>query len=421
VTNGGACTDGAGNAADPVTFGPINIDKTAPTIAGSRTPAGNANGWNNSDVTVTFTCADEPAGSGVAQCGPTPQVLSAEGAAQSATGTAKDNAGNIASTTVSGINIDKTAPVTTATQTPPANGAGWNNTNVSVTLACTDNLSGCDGAEYSVNGGAYTAYAAAIALSADGVYVINYRSKDKAGNQETATTLTVKVDKTPAALYNQFDPATKDVQVFARDGGSGVPAGPLTPVSVTTAKWGDGDDGDDDHNWNDKWDGDSKTKTQDDKNTKDNKDDKGGNKDDNGKGGDRDHDGNPIKVEVRTYTVTDAAGNTTTLVEKVKKSGHEIKVTMVSVQYNGGPVVTLPKNSKHFEWSTNKDGTLKELEQKMTVGSGKNRQEVEAKFEGDKNRTKIHAKQSGPDVETTKPGLDLLRLVTDGTGLKIEY
>jgi hypothetical protein len=38
VTNTGACTDNAGNAADPVTFGPIKIDKTAPTVTGSIAP-----------------------------------------------------------------------------------------------------------------------------------------------------------------------------------------------------------------------------------------------------------------------------------------------------------------------------------------------------------------------------------------------
>ena len=40
------------------------VDTTAPTITfDSRTPA-NANGWNNGDVTVTWTCSDS-GGSGV--------------------------------------------------------------------------------------------------------------------------------------------------------------------------------------------------------------------------------------------------------------------------------------------------------------------------------------------------------------------
>ncbi|MFN8489616.1 MAG: hypothetical protein U0350_18675 [Caldilineaceae bacterium] len=39
-------------------FGPLQLDKTKPTISGSRTPAANSSGWNDSDVTVSFTCAD---------------------------------------------------------------------------------------------------------------------------------------------------------------------------------------------------------------------------------------------------------------------------------------------------------------------------------------------------------------------------
>jgi hypothetical protein len=102
----GTATDNAGNSAT-ATVENINIDKTNPTIAGSASPTPNANGWNNVDVTVSFTAEDTL--SGIATC-TTPITLSAEAADQSATGTATDKAGNSATTTVSGINIDKTEP-----------------------------------------------------------------------------------------------------------------------------------------------------------------------------------------------------------------------------------------------------------------------------------------------------------------------
>ncbi|GEM_PF-1823507 len=394
VTSNGLCRDFGGNPAAPVTYGPINLDKTAPAIAGSRAPAANANGWNNTDVTVTFTCADEAGGSGLAACS-APTTLTADGAGQSVTGTAADTAGNTASVTVGGINLDKTKPVAAPAATPVANGAGWNNSDVTVAWNWTDGGAGTDPA----------ACTTSSASTGEGTITLTASCTDKAGNTGSAT-YSVKVDKTAAELYNQFDPATKDVLVFARDGGSGVPTGPLTPVTVTTAQWGDGDDGDDDHNWHDRPDGDDKRKTSADK---------------PGKDDDRDRDGNPIKVEVRTYTVTDAAGNTTTLVEKVKKAGHELKVRMVSVQYNGGPVVLLAKNSKHFEWSTDRSGAIKELEQKMTAGSGKDRRSVDAKYQADKNQTRIETDGPGPDVHATKPGLALLRLATTGGKLTIEY
>jgi len=357
----GSCTDNAGNVSSffDVFF---DIDLTAPTISGARTPAANANGWNNTDVAVTFTCGD--ALSGVASCiGNT--TLTAEGAGQSATGTATDLAGNTASTTVSGINIDKTAPSITASQSPAANGAGWNNTNVTVSFTCSDALSGlavpCPVSTTLTANGANQSVTGAVT--------------DLAGNSASATR-TVSIDKTAPEAYNQFNPATLDIQVIGRDGGSGI--GSVT-VTSTTVKWGDGDEDDD---------GD---------------DDKGS------------------KAELRTYTVTDAAGNTLVLVEKVKKSGHEIKVSMVSLRYNGGAVIALPENSKSYEWSLNKDGSLKELEQKMEVGKGKAKQSVEAKYEGKKNLTTIKVDAPKPETKVVKPGLALLRLATSNGSLVIEY
>ena len=78
-------TDVAGNAeaAHTVSFG---IDKTSPTIGHTQTPAANADGWNNANVTVTFTCSD--ALSGVASC-TGPQTVTTEGKAQAVTGTVR--------------------------------------------------------------------------------------------------------------------------------------------------------------------------------------------------------------------------------------------------------------------------------------------------------------------------------------------
>jgi len=84
-------------------------------------------------------------------------------------------------------------------------------------------------------------------------------------------------------------------------------------------------------------------------------------------------------------------------------------------------VVTLAKNSKHFEWSTDRSGVIKELEQKMTAGSGKDRRSVDAKYQADKNQTRIETDGPGPDVHATKPGLVLLRLATAAGKLAIEY
>ena len=101
-------TDNAGNAESPKMV-TVRLDKTPPSITDARTPAPNANGWNNSDVTVSFSCAD--ALSGLAPGSPPANtVISAEGVNQKVSGACQDLAGNTASATLTGINIDKTAP-----------------------------------------------------------------------------------------------------------------------------------------------------------------------------------------------------------------------------------------------------------------------------------------------------------------------
>jgi hypothetical protein len=109
-------TDNAGNIETSKTI-TIKIDKTPPLITSFQTPAPNANGWNNTDVTVSFACSD--ALSGLAPGSPpVPTVLSKEGANQSATGTCTDIAGNSASATKQGIKIDKTPPNITCHANP---------------------------------------------------------------------------------------------------------------------------------------------------------------------------------------------------------------------------------------------------------------------------------------------------------------
>lgn len=88
----------------------IQIDKTPPLITGAPVASPNANGWYNSDVTVSFTASDTV--SGIAEVTPD-TVVSTEGIDLSLTGTAVDNAGHSAQFTVTGIDIDKTDPVLT--------------------------------------------------------------------------------------------------------------------------------------------------------------------------------------------------------------------------------------------------------------------------------------------------------------------
>ena len=158
-------------------------DTTKPVITGMSGPLPNGNGWNNSPVTVSFTCADEIGGSGIATNTVGGQTVTTEGAGQSVTntGTCVDNAGNIADpVTVAGINIDKTAPVVTLT-TPAQNDQFLQNSSVLANWSATDGLSGIDLATATLPSGSI------ISTSTPGAYVFTVTATDTAGNTTTVT------------------------------------------------------------------------------------------------------------------------------------------------------------------------------------------------------------------------------------------
>jgi hypothetical protein len=104
-----ACTagDAAGNSAGATAS--FQVDQTPPSINGAVSPASAATGWWNASTgapSVTWTCGD--AGSGLTSCSD-PSTFG-EGVDLSATGTAVDAAGNVATAGVSGIDVDLTAP-----------------------------------------------------------------------------------------------------------------------------------------------------------------------------------------------------------------------------------------------------------------------------------------------------------------------
>jgi PKD repeat protein len=81
---------------------------------------------------------------------------------------------------------DAIAPETTATLSPPLPPGGRSDVPVTVTLSAVDDAagSGVETTEYSVDGGAFTAYAGPFTVSADGDHTMQYRSRDHAGNTE---------------------------------------------------------------------------------------------------------------------------------------------------------------------------------------------------------------------------------------------
>jgi hypothetical protein len=180
--------DNAGNVEDNEAPGhsiEIKIDNVKPTISGSRTPAANTFGWNNSMVNVSFTCADEA--SGLAHCEET-KVVQSEGAGQSVTGVAIDNVGNKSTATVSNINIDRTPPTLDGEPTTSANANGWYQGDVVIKWAAKDSLSGIDPSTLPAN--------STITGEGNNLGTGPVSVADKAGNSANASVSGIQIDRT---------------------------------------------------------------------------------------------------------------------------------------------------------------------------------------------------------------------------------
>jgi len=204
-------SDAADNAATPTTFEVNVVDTTPPTISFiTRTPA-NANGWNNSDVIVTWSCMDLV---GVVSDSVS-ETVSTAGANQSVTGTCTDTSGNTASDDQGGINIDKTAPTASANAFPAANTNGWNNSDVTVSFSGTDGLSGIDFC------------ATAVVLSSEGAgQIASGTCTDLAGNVSDPATKTINIDLTAPSVALVGGPANGGSYYFGA-----VPAAPTCSAS----------------------------------------------------------------------------------------------------------------------------------------------------------------------------------------------
>jgi outer membrane protein assembly factor BamB len=205
-------------------------DHTGPSLTwGSQTPAANAAGWNNTPVDIPFTPSDDL--SGVATSNPeNPLHFYTEGANQTQQVTVTDAAGNSNIFTSPAVNIDLTAPSTSAGLSGTAGANEWYPGAVQVSLTASDAMSGIANIFYSVDGGAQQTYAGPFTISTDGSHTVNYWSMDVAGNTEAQQSTVVKIDmsapSTAASINGAFSNGwyQNPAQVFltASDSSSGV-------------------------------------------------------------------------------------------------------------------------------------------------------------------------------------------------------
>jgi hypothetical protein len=195
----------------PATVSITVNDVAPPTIKlESRTPA-NPSGWNKGPVTITWSCGDT--GSGVA-ASTVSQEVTAEGADQEATGTCADLAGNTASHTVGGINIDKTAPAVVWNGGPPDGSTyvlGSTSIPAAPTCSASDSLSKLDGS-CTITGYATT----------PGTHTMTATATDNAGNQ-TRQTRSYSVREQGLTLRGFYQPVDMNSVWNTVKGGSTVP------------------------------------------------------------------------------------------------------------------------------------------------------------------------------------------------------
>ena len=197
--------------------GYVNIDATAPVTTASGLQTASNSGWQTTGQSVTLTATDAVSGvattkytvdSGAAQLFGGVFIVSGSGS-HKVTYWSTDNAGNIETTHVGYVNIDQTAPVTTATGLQASGTTGWQNVSQVVSLAGNDTLSGVANTYYTIDSGTQQTYTSAFTISAQGSHKITYWSVDAVNNTEThdATHNTgyVNIDTTNPTVSDDSD------------------------------------------------------------------------------------------------------------------------------------------------------------------------------------------------------------------------
>ena len=122
--------------------------------------------------------------------------------------------------------------------------------------------------------------------------------------------------------------------------------------------------------------------------------------------------------------ITDEAGNTLQIIfKKLKQKGKEIKVEIQELRYNGVSTGETSKTVLQYEWSIDRDGKIKVLEEEVTTGP----EAVQGHYSAKKNVTKIEEKTKGrgdrgeKEKKKTLPGLVIVGLATDGGKIYTNY
>jgi hypothetical protein len=198
-------------------------------------------------------------------------------------------------------------------------------------------------------------------ISSDGITTLSYFATDNEGNTSDVGSITIKLDKTAPEMYIRFDPAKKDTAVFGRDATSGVPAGALAATSIRRLLTGD----------------------------------------------------RGLRAEIRTFDLTDAAGNTLRLVYSTALESGDAVVGITSLQYNGGAETRPSYNILFFEWKLKKNAFDEFIQDAAVITP---LQLVRTTWKAKDNVTRITTLAG----KSTVPGMFLVRLATNAGGISLE-
>ncbi|MFN8491577.1 MAG: glycine-rich protein [Caldilineaceae bacterium] len=188
-------------------------DTTPPVANPTHSPPPAPSGWNNTNVTVTWNWIDPATGytTGIDAANCTTSSVSSGAGRVTVTATCKDRAGNTGTATYQAL-VDPSAPVAHPSQSPAANAAGWNNTDVTVNWNWAFTGAVIDTANCTTSS----------VSSGEGALTLSAICKDVALNQRTAT-YAVKVDKSAPA-----------VAVTGVTAGASYPLGSVPTVACST-------------------------------------------------------------------------------------------------------------------------------------------------------------------------------------------
>jgi uncharacterized repeat protein (TIGR03803 family) len=209
--------DNAGNEESTRT---LVVDQVPPVTTASLSGTTGTNGWYTSAVTVTLTATDQHStvnatyytvDGGAQQTYSGAFAVSTDGS-HTITYWSTDAAGNTETANSQSFKIDATVPVVTfGAVSPAANGAGWNNSSVSISFTTSDATSGVA----SVSTSSPLTFTAEGANQTKAVTVT-----DNAGNSQTYTTAAVNIDLTAPSTTANVSGA--QVTLTASDNLSGV-------------------------------------------------------------------------------------------------------------------------------------------------------------------------------------------------------